>query len=137
MYKQLGFRKTIPTRRHFRKDPTPAEKLFWQQVANRKFLGLKFVRQHGIGPYIVDFCCRSQNLIIEIDGDSHFTKAGIISDAARTQYLETLGYKIIRYNNDDLLNNIDGVFYDLKSKIDPLVISPLKGGQITAGKISR
>jgi len=133
MEKQFGFRKTIPIRRQFRKDPTQAEKLFWAQVSNRKFLGLKFIRQHGIGPYIVDFCCRALNLIIEIDGDSHFTKAGIASDLNRTEYLETLGYKIIRYNNDDVLNNIDGVFEDLKIKAqDLLLVSSLKGGETAA-----
>jgi very-short-patch-repair endonuclease len=132
MYKQLGFKKTIPTRRQFRKDPTPPEKLFWDQISNKKFLRLKFVRQHGIGPYIVDFCCRSLGLIIEIDGDSHFTKTGVVSDKERTEYLEALGYIICRYNNNDVLNNIDGVFLDLKAKIDLLLISSLKGGEVTA-----
>jgi very-short-patch-repair endonuclease len=76
MYEKLGYTKTIPLRRKLRKDPTPAEQLFWSKIANRAFLGLKFVRQRGVGSYIVDFCCRSLNLIVEIDGDSHFTQEG-------------------------------------------------------------
>ena len=132
MHKQLGFRQTIPTRRHFRKDPTKPEKLFWEQVARKRFMGLKFIRQHGIGPYIVDFCCRPLNIIVEIDGDSHFTKEGIASDAIRTIYLENLGYKLIRYSNEQVLDNIDGVFEDLKRQIDLLLVSSLKGGETAA-----
>jgi very-short-patch-repair endonuclease len=128
MYEKLGFTKTIPLRRKLRRDPTPAEKLFWSKVANRTFYGLKFVKQHGIGNYIVDFCCRSLNLIIEIDGDSHFTPEGLKSDQVRTKHLESFGYKIIRYNNLEVLNNIDGVFEDLKRQIDLLPTSSLKGG---------
>lgn len=116
MHERLGLRKTIPLRRKLRRDPTPAEKLFWAQVANRQFLGLKFIKQHGIGNYIVDFCCRALMLVVEIDGDTHGTDEGKVKDKIRSNYLESLGYKIIRYNNDDVLNNIDGVFEDLKSK---------------------
>ncbi len=114
---KLGLRKTIPLRRKLRRDLTPAEKLFWSYVANKQFLGLKFIKQHGIGSYIVDFCCRSKMVIVEIDGDSHFIDSNLEADHKRTQYLESLGYKVIRYNNDEVLNNIDGVFEDLKTKL--------------------
>lgn len=117
MHHKLGLRRTIPLRRKLRRDPTPAEKLFWSQIANRQFLGFKFVKQHGIGKYIVDFCCRSLMLVIEIDGDSHFIGDNIKADLERTKYLKSLGYNIIRYNNDDVLSNIDGVFEDLKRKL--------------------
>ncbi len=132
MHRTIGFRKTIPIRRQLRRNLTAPEKVFWEQIANRQFQDLKFVKQHGIGPYIVDFCCRALMLIIEIDGDSHATNFGISQDKVRTGYLENLGYKIIRYNNHDVINNLDGVFQDLKSKTDLLLISSLKGGEITA-----
>ena len=120
---KLGLRSTISFRRKLRKDPTPAEKIFWSHVANRQFKGLKFVKQHGIGSYIVDFCCRSLMLVIEIDGDSHATFAEA-ADKIRTKYLESLGYTVIRYNNDDVLNNIDGVFQDLEIKLSQFKTSP-------------
>ena len=108
-----GFRKTIKLRRKSRRNPTPAEKKFWAIVANGQFHNLKFRKQHGIGNYIVDFCYPAEKLIIEIDGDIHAT--GI-----RTKYLKSLGYKIIRYNNSDVLNNTDGVFQDLSKKLSLL-----------------
>ena len=115
-----GFRNTITVRRELRRNMSPAEKLFWSKVANRQFLNLKFRKQHGVGPYVVDFYCPSVQLITEIDGDTHFGKENEARDAKRTEYLMSLGYRIIRYNNLDVLNNIDGVFQDLENKIKPL-----------------
>ena len=109
-----GFRKTITLRRKLRKDLTPAEKLFWAKVSNRQFLGLKFRRQHAVGNYIVDFYCPKYRLIIEIDGDTH--ALSVEKDRQRTKYLESLEYKVVRYNNRDVLNNIEGVFKDLIDK---------------------
>lgn len=116
MRKILGLKKTIPLRRRLRRNQTPAEKLFWSKILNKQFKGLKFIKQHGIDRYIVDFCCRSKKIIIEIDGDSHATNQGIKIDKERTRFLESLGYRIIRYNNRDVLNNIEGVFADLSEK---------------------
>ncbi len=99
---------------------TSAEKLFWSKVANRQFKNLKFRKQHGIGQYIVDFYCPEQKLIIEIDGDSHFSEIAKKEDEKRTQYLESFGYKVIRYNNLEVLNNINGVFEDLLRKLNLL-----------------
>lgn len=91
--------------------------MFWSKVANKQYLDLKFRKQHGIGNYIVDFYCSAKKLVIEIDGDSHFQNKNLSKDLERTEYLQSLGYIVIRYNNDDVLNNIDGVFEDLKSKL--------------------
>jgi very-short-patch-repair endonuclease len=115
-----GFRRTIDFRRKLRKEMTAAEKLFWSKVAHRQFKNLKFRKQHGIGQYIVDFYCPEQKLIIEIDGDSHFTEIAKKEDEKRTQYLESFGYKVIRYNNLEVLNNINGVFEDLLRKLNLL-----------------
>lgn len=94
--------------------------MFWAKVARRAFYNLKFRRQRGIGNYIVDFYCPAYNLAIEIDGDSHAEELNIIYDNQRTQYLESLGYKVLRYNNADLVNNIDGVFEDLARRLNLL-----------------
>ena len=129
-----GFRKTIQLRRELRRNSTPAEQIFWAKAGGGQFLNLIFREQHGIGNYIVDFYCPALKLIVEIDGDTHAFEENVGMDKERTEYLESLGYRIIRYNNRDVLSNIDGVFEDLSEKLinyDPLLISPSRGGEIT------
>jgi very-short-patch-repair endonuclease len=115
-----GFRRTIPLRRKLRHNLTSAEKVFWRQIANKGFKNLKFRKQHGIGNYIVDFYCSEKKLIIKIDGDTHAGTLASLEDSRRTDYLVALGYKVLRYNNRDVLNNIEGVFEDLDVKINSL-----------------
>jgi len=112
-----GFRKTILLRRQLRKNTTEAEKIFWSKVARRQFYNLKFRKQHGIGNYIVDFYCSEKKFIVEIDGDTHAENDGRKKDEIRSKYLLSLGYNIVRYNNHDIINNIEGVFEDLKEKL--------------------
>lgn len=113
-----GSKLTTSLRKELRREMTPTEKLFWQKISNRQFLNLKFRRQHGIGQYIVDFYCPERKLIIEIDGDSHAETEGY--DKKREQYFYSLGYRTVRYTNRDIFNNIEGVFEDLITKINPL-----------------
>lgn len=89
-----------------RKDPTDAEKIFWQKVRDRQIDGYKFKRQFPVGPFIVDFACPAQRLVVEIDGGQHDENA---KDTARTHKLEQAGYTILRFWNNDVLGNIDGV----------------------------
>jgi very-short-patch-repair endonuclease len=93
--------------RRLRTAQTPAEKLLWSELRNRHFMGLKFRRQHPIGSYVVDFYCPSQNLIIEIDGESHPNREAYDSD--RTARLVQQGYRINRFSNEDVLSNLEGV----------------------------
>lgn len=86
---------------------TDAEQRMWYYLRNRRLAGYKFVRQHMIGKYIVDFVCRDKNLIIEIDGGQHMEAASY--DMMRSAYLESLGYQILRVWNHEVFNNIDGV----------------------------
>lgn len=113
-----GFRKTISARQKLRRDLTPAERIFWSKVASKQFLNLKFRKQHGIGNYIVDFYSPEKKLIVEIDGDTHALQ--VEYDQKRTEYLRSLGYVVIRYNNLDVLKNIQGVFEDLTKRISRL-----------------
>jgi len=87
--------------RHLRKNSTNAERLLWRQVRNRQLAGFKFRRQFVIGRYIVDFCCLEQKLVVELDGGQHVDN--VEYDDARTTYLESLGYRVIRFWNDDVL----------------------------------
>lgn len=113
---------TLTETKHFRRDlrqrSTRAEQVLWTQLRHRRFFGLKFRRQHGIGPYIVDFFCHELHLVIEIDGDSHFVKGAAEYDRQRQDYLEGLRLRVVRFTNDDVLQNLEGVLNNLKSQIE-------------------
>jgi len=103
--------------RENRKNPTPAETLLWQKILrHRQFEQYKFHRQKPIGTFIVDFYCKELHLVIEIDGDSHANQ--IEYDQQRTQYLNSLGLRVLRYTNADVLQNLAGVFDGLSRQID-------------------
>jgi prepilin-type N-terminal cleavage/methylation domain-containing protein len=113
----LPYDKTLVSRaRENRKNPTPAETLIWNKVLrHRQFQAYKFLRQKPIGRYIVDFYCAKLHLVIEIDGDSHARQ--VEYDEARSDYLRGLGLNVIRYGNQDVMRNIEGVFMDLQNQI--------------------
>ena len=93
--------------RALRKNQTDTERWLWQKLRNRQLLNLKFRRQVPIGNYIVDFVCLELKLIIELDGSQHIEQADY--DARRTAYLEQLGFRVIRFWNNEVLNNGEGV----------------------------
>ena len=92
---------------------TNAEKLMWQILRARRFMDLKFRRQHVIQPYIVDFYCHEIGLVIELDGRQHGSDDAIEYDAERTKFLEALGLTVVRYWNYDVLGRTDVVLEDL------------------------
>lgn len=96
---------------------TDAEQKIWHHLRQRQLNNLKFRRQQIIGNYIADFVCFETKLIIEIDGGQHTEE----TDKDRTEFLEKEGYKILRFWNNDVLNNIDGV---LETILSELTISP-------------
>jgi very-short-patch-repair endonuclease len=89
-----------------RKELTPAERKLWSRIRNDQ-LGVTFRRQHAVGNYIPDFCSPKAKLIIELDGSQHLEQEEY--DEERTRYLESQGYKVIRFWNNDVMNNIEGV----------------------------
>ena len=93
--------------RALRREATFPERLIWSRLRNGKLAGLKFRRQHTIGPFIVDFCCLGARLVVELDGLSHVGRAAY--DDVRTTELSQRGYRVIRVTNDDVLTNIDAV----------------------------
>ena len=112
-----GLRSTIQLRRQFRKKLTPAEFVLHLQLKSKRFGGIKFRRQHGIGPFIVDFYCPAKKAIIEVDGDVHGLPSQKEKDQQREKYLTGLGFKILRYTNEQILKNLEGVLQDLYNKI--------------------
>ena len=96
-----------------RQNATDAEHLMWQLLRAKRFMNLKFRRQHVIAPYIVDFYCHELGLVIELDGNQHGTDDAIEYDTERTNFLEALGLTVVRYWNDDVLSRTEVVLEDL------------------------
>jgi len=103
--------------RNLRREQTEQEKILWSIIRGRKFYGLKFKRQVPIGVYIADFCCNEKKLIIELDGGQHNEPNNIEYDKNRTKFLENEGYQIIRFWNNDINDNLEGVYTKLKQEI--------------------
>ena len=118
-----------PKARENRKNPTPAEGKLWSEVLQRKhFESLKFTRQKPVDRFIVDFYCAALMVAIEIDGDSHAEQKEY--DRQRSARLNALGIEVIRYTNEEILNNLTGVFDDLQKRLEERQPpkSPLSGG---------
>ena len=102
-------RSTSKTRRRavqLRKDPTSAERKLWSRIRNDQ-LSVNFRRQHAIGNYIPDFVCIQKKLIIELDGSQHLEQEEF--DKERSAFLKSKGYRVLRFWNNDVVNNIDSV----------------------------
>lgn len=106
--------------RNLRKNQTMPEKIIWDKILrNKQFFWYKFTRQKMLEFFIVDFYCSELRLVIEIDWDSHFDEKWIAYDIERTNVLNKLWLKVIRYNNDDVMKNLNWIYEDLK-KILPV-----------------
>jgi very-short-patch-repair endonuclease len=90
-----------------RKQPTPAEARLWEALRRQKLHGFHFRRQHPVGRFIADFYCSACKLVIEIDGEIHGEQSEY--DAARTEEMETYGYQVIRFQNQQILNDLESV----------------------------
>ena len=102
----------ISFRRKLRKDSTPQEIILWSRL-RRNQLGYKFRRQHSIGKYIVDFYCAEKNLIIEVDGGQHDEVSARKYDEKRSEYLERLGFRVLRFWDRDINLNLEGVIGEI------------------------
>jgi very-short-patch-repair endonuclease len=103
-----------------RKNPTNAEGLLWSRLRNRRPVGLKFRRQHPLGPFILDFFCVEKRLAVELHGAGHART--IVADAARSEWLERRGIRVIRFTNQQILKDLDAV---LETIADAANSSPL------------
>lgn len=95
-----------------------AEALLWSYI-RRHAMGAKFRRQHPIGQYIADFSCIAARLVIEVDGATHSTPEELAYDARRTKYLEAQGWTVIRVNNTDIYEDMDGVWRMIAAQLAP------------------
>ncbi len=99
--------KTMHRAGELRKEPTPAERKLWAYLRGDKLNGVNFRRQHAIGNFIPDFVSIKKKLIIELDGSQHLEQAEY--DIERSKYFESLGYKVIRFWNNQVENDVNGV----------------------------
>ena len=109
----------------FRDNPTPAEKALWNILRNKKVLGFKFRRQHKIGQFIVDFYCHNAGLIIEVDGGIHEKRK--IEDQIRSRFFRTLGLRVIRFSNEEILNSIQEIKRKIENYSSMIFLMPPSG----------
>ena len=102
--------------RNMRAAPTDAEATLWRQLRAHRFAGHKFKRQQPIGNYIVDFVCFEARLVVEVDGGQHNES---VADEARDEWLEARGYRVMRFWNNDVMGNLDGVLLTILNQLTP------------------
>ena len=112
-------------RRELRNNPTPAEKIIWYKLSNRRLCGQKFSRQYGVGPYILDFYCPKLRLAIELDGSGHKEEETKLYDRDRDQYLKSLHIMTLRFWNSEVEGEIEQVLEKIRIEI----------GKITAPQV--
>lgn len=93
---------------------TAAETALWEALQGKQLAGLKFRRQHAVGPFILDFWCPIAKLVVELDGAIHPDPDQITRDAARTEQLAAYGYRVLRFRNEEVLENLDGVLQRIR-----------------------
>jgi very-short-patch-repair endonuclease len=106
--------KPIRLARRLRANQTDAETVLWNRIRNRQIDGHKFARQVPIGHYICDFVCRERQIVIEVDGGQHAESA---ADAIRDRDLVDEGYRVLRFWNNDVLGNIEGVLLTIQAEL--------------------
>lgn len=102
--------------RELRNNATVAERKLWQHIRNRQLSGARFNRQVPIGPFICDFVARTPKLIIELDGGQHAVRT--VEDERRTRFLESRGYRVLRFWNNDVLENVGGVLSVIQASLE-------------------
>ena len=125
---KLNWHNNIKNAKEMRKEPTEAENILWEHLRNRKVNDLKFRRQHLIDQFIVDFVCLEKSLVVEVDGEYHDDEYQKEHDESRTTILNELGFEVVRFTNNEVLNDIDSVLSKIKEiaeKCSTAVNSPL------------
>jgi len=123
-------KRTRTNARTLRRNLTDAERIIWYGLRAHRLKGVSFRRQTPIGPYIVDFVSHSAKIVIEIDGGQHFEAAHEKRDARRDRFLASKGYRVLRFNNHDVMKNRVGVLERIASVLGdaPSPPSPARGG---------
>ncbi|MER3417529.1 MAG: hypothetical protein C4297_15205, partial [Gemmataceae bacterium] len=121
-------------RRRLRRELTRAEQILWAKLRNNG-VGFKFRRQHPIGPYIADFYCREAHLVVEVDGESHFTEEARAYDRERDEYMRCMGLSILRFTTQDIYKNLPGVLLAIENQCRLQVESVAGAMWVQAGNL--
>ena len=105
----MPIRKPHSNAKNLRKDMPQAERILWARVKNKQLGGLRFRRQHTIGPYIADFACIAAKLVIELDGEQHALGETPLRDAKRNAFMEANGWTVLRFWNHEIYENLERV----------------------------
>jgi very-short-patch-repair endonuclease len=124
-------RDNVPATRDLRARQTPVEVVLWDALRNRRLAGLKFRRQHPIGPFVADFCCPDRRLIVEIDGAVHDTTRE--HDVELEALLASAGYRTLRFPNNDIRNDLSGVLEMIRATAEAELPHPALPIPRTAG----
>ena len=127
----LPYNKNLKQRsRQLRKSMTDAERHLWAKIRMKQLKGYQFYRQKPIGDYIVDFFCPRAKLVIEVDGSQHFSDEMTEYDRIRNEYLSSLGLRVLRFTNIDVLTHIKSVVESIIEKMQEIpLIPPLRKGE--------
>jgi very-short-patch-repair endonuclease len=104
-------------RKQLRQNLTSAEALLWTNLKKSQLEGKKFRRQHGVGPYIVDFFCPECRLAVELDGERHMSLSGAEADERRTEFLKRFNVRLIRFENREVFDNLEGVLDEIRRNL--------------------
>ena len=116
-----GYRRPTKRSRDLRENMTPAERKLWEHLRARKVAGVRFNTQFPIGEFVGDFVSRSAKLVIEVDGATHGESER--ADAARTRYIEKRGYRVIRFWNNEVIGNVEGVVSEIERVLREMAIA--------------
>lgn len=117
MNNQKNKQKTLSHARRLRREQTPQETILWSSLRNRRLNGMKFRRQYLIGKYVADFICLEKKLIVELDGWQHGVGEGLKHDEERTRFLVSEGYEVLRFWNNDVNDNLEGVLLRIEERL--------------------
>ena len=106
-----------PVARSLRRNATNAERRLWQGLRRKQIADFRFRRQVILGGFIADFACLDARLVVEVDGATHSTDAEIARDAARSAALSAQGFAILRFTNDEVFHNLDGVLETVRARL--------------------
>ena len=121
----LPYNKNLKQRsRQLRENLTDAEKHLWSKVRMKQLRDRQFYRQKPIGDYIVDFYCPKAKLVIEVDGSQHFSDEVTSYDRIRDEYLSSLGLRVLRFTNTEVLTNTEGVLERISENMGEIPLSP-------------
>jgi very-short-patch-repair endonuclease len=132
LWKIAGSGRSIPRSlleraRELRKHQTSSEEILWECLRDRRFLNAKFRRQHNISQFIADFYCHAARLVIELDGEIHGSQQ--VEDANRDLWMEERGLVVLRFGNDQVLDDLAGVLGMIAEVIEPSPLAPLPQGE--------